>query len=46
MMDGQHRIKALEAYVEKAKGGPEELWWECEFYDKGRPRDRAGGATF
>ncbi|KAH7471348.1 hypothetical protein BFJ68_g16198 [Fusarium oxysporum] len=33
-MDGQHRIKALEAYVQATGAAEEELWWTCEFYDK------------
>ncbi|OBS17228.1 hypothetical protein FPOA_12258 [Fusarium poae] len=34
VMAGQHRIKALEAYVQETGANKEELWWTCEFYDK------------
>ncbi|PNP78574.1 hypothetical protein FNYG_08086 [Fusarium nygamai] len=34
VMAGQHRIKALEAYVQETGANEEELWWTCEFYDK------------
>ncbi|OBS16733.1 hypothetical protein FPOA_12673 [Fusarium poae] len=34
VMAGQHRIKALEAYVQETGAGEKELWWTCEFYDK------------
>ncbi|KAG7402837.1 hypothetical protein Forpe1208_v016711 [Fusarium oxysporum f. sp. rapae] len=34
VMAGQHRIKALEAYVQETGANEKELWWTCEFYDK------------
>lgn len=36
IMAGQHRVKALEAYVREAELSPAELWWECDFYDRGK----------
>lgn len=36
VMAGQHRIKALEAYVQETGADEKELWWTCEFYDKGK----------
>ncbi|RSL85735.1 hypothetical protein CEP52_016048 [Fusarium oligoseptatum] len=33
-MAGQHRVKALEAYVRKTGAAEEELWWTCELYDR------------
>lgn len=36
VMAGQHRIRALEAYVELTNAGADELWWTCEVYDRGR----------
>lgn len=41
LMAGQHRVYALEAYVQKTikDTNPskrlQQLWWTCEFYDKG-----------
>ena len=35
IMAGQHRVKALEAYVERTHASEKELWWTCEFYDQG-----------
>jgi hypothetical protein len=35
-MAGQHRIKALEMYVLETGADEKELWWACEFYDKGK----------
>ncbi|GKU10393.1 unnamed protein product, partial [Fusarium langsethiae] len=34
VMAGQHRIKALETYVQETGADEKELWWTCEFYDK------------
>ncbi|KAM0362979.1 hypothetical protein ACHAO7_010766 [Fusarium culmorum] len=34
VMAGQHRLKALEAYVQETDANQDELWWTCEFYDK------------
>ncbi|UPK89904.1 hypothetical protein LCI18_000839 [Fusarium solani-melongenae] len=34
IMAGQHRVKALEAYVRKTGAAEEELWWTCELYDR------------
>jgi hypothetical protein len=36
VMAGQHRVKALEAYVQETGAAEDELWWTCEFYDKGK----------
>ncbi|RTE68559.1 hypothetical protein BHE90_017067 [Fusarium euwallaceae] len=36
IMAGQHRVKALEAYVRKTGAAEEELWWTCELYDQGK----------
>ncbi|KAG6093246.1 hypothetical protein E4U31_006857 [Claviceps sp. LM219 group G6] len=36
LLAGQHRIRALEEWVEDAKLGEEELWWPCKFYDRGQ----------
>ncbi|KAM0541484.1 hypothetical protein ACHAPJ_013219 [Fusarium lateritium] len=35
LMAGQHRIEALRDYVKQTHSAPCELWWICEFYDKG-----------
>ncbi len=35
LMAGQHRIKALELYLQQTGSGNEEAWWTCEFYDRG-----------
>jgi hypothetical protein len=35
VMAGQHRIEALRVYVKYTSYKPEDLWWVCEFYDKG-----------
>ncbi|KAF4472983.1 hypothetical protein FALBO_131 [Fusarium albosuccineum] len=35
VMAGQHRIKALEMYVLQMKMEKKELWWTCDFYDRG-----------
>ncbi|PWI64383.1 hypothetical protein PCL_10521 [Purpureocillium lilacinum] len=34
LMDGQHRIKALERYVSETGADKKELWWPCDFYDR------------
>lgn len=36
VMAGQHRLKALESYVQQMKWGDEELWWQCDFYNRGK----------
>lgn len=36
VLAGQHRIKALRQYVRKSNGDAKDLWWVCEFYDKGK----------
>lgn len=46
IMDGQHRVKALETYVRETGAAEDELWWTCEFYDKGelqKPLDYCSG---
>lgn len=35
LMAGQHRVEALREYVKQMGCGEEELWWTCEFYDRG-----------
>lgn len=35
LVEGQHRIKALSEFAEKVGWGEEEMWWPCEFYDRG-----------
>lgn len=35
LMAGQHRIEALRDYVKQTGSGSDDLWWVCEFYDKG-----------
>jgi len=35
VLAGQHRIKALEAYVRQTGAGDDELWWTCEVYNRG-----------
>ncbi|KAM0361982.1 hypothetical protein ACHAO7_011539 [Fusarium culmorum] len=35
LMAGQHRIEALKDYVKQTHSDPNDLWWICEFYDKG-----------
>jgi hypothetical protein len=35
LMAGQHRVEALKEYVRRTGGGEEDLWWTCEFYDRG-----------
>lgn len=42
IMAGQHRVKALEAYVKETGATEGELWWTCEFYDKGKSVLSAG----
>lgn len=34
-MAGQHRIEALKDYVKQTHSDSSDLWWICEFYDKG-----------
>jgi hypothetical protein len=34
-MTGQHRIEALRDYVKQTSSGSDDLWWTCEFYNKG-----------
>lgn len=36
VMAGQHRLEALREYVKQTGSGPEELWWVCEFYNRGK----------
>lgn len=36
VLAGQHRIQALEEFVQHARCGTEELWWPCKFYDRGK----------
>lgn len=36
VLAGQHRIEALRQYVRKSDGDVKDLWWVCEFYDKGK----------
>lgn len=33
---GQHRIEALREYVRRTDSDARDLWWICEFYDKGK----------
>lgn len=35
LMAGQHRIEALKDYVKQTHSDSSDLWWICEFYDKG-----------
>jgi hypothetical protein len=35
LMAGQHRIEALKDYVKQTHSDSNDLWWICEFYDKG-----------
>lgn len=35
VMAGQHRIAALQKYVEQTGSPKTELWWNCKFYDRG-----------
>jgi hypothetical protein len=35
VMAGQHRIEALRDYVKQTGSGSDDLWWTCEFYNKG-----------
>jgi hypothetical protein len=35
LMAGQHRIEALKDYVKQTDSDSSDLWWICEFYDKG-----------
>lgn len=35
VMAGQHRIEALREYVEQIGADAKELWWVCNFYDRG-----------
>jgi hypothetical protein len=44
IMAGQHRARALEAYVQQTGVREEELWWTCEFYDQGRSNPDGGAA--
>ncbi|KAJ6436872.1 reverse transcriptase domain protein [Purpureocillium lavendulum] len=45
ILAGQHRVEALKRYVEEGGIGDKELWWPCQFYDRGmRPFD--GGAAW
>lgn len=44
LVEGQHRIRALPEFAEEVGWGEEEMWWPCEFYDRGeilRPSKRA-----
>ncbi|KAJ6436772.1 Maltose permease MAL31 [Purpureocillium lavendulum] len=34
LMDGQHRVAALERYVSETGADKKELWWPCDFYDR------------
>lgn len=36
VMAGQHRVKALEAYIQQTDAGNDETWWVCEIYDRGK----------
>ncbi|KAL7939928.1 hypothetical protein V8C42DRAFT_158414 [Trichoderma barbatum] len=38
VLAGQHRIEALREYVKQTDSDAGDLWWICEFYDKGRPK--------
>lgn len=38
VMAGQHRIEALREYVRQTRGNTRDLWWVCEFYDKGEQK--------
>lgn len=33
---GQHRIEALREYVRQTDSDTKDLWWICEFYNKGK----------
>lgn len=35
LMAGQHRIEALRDYVKQTNSDSSDLWWICEFYNKG-----------
>jgi hypothetical protein len=35
LVEGQHRIRALPEFAEEVGWGEEEMWWPCEFYDRG-----------
>lgn len=35
LMDGQHRVEALKQYVSETRADKKELWWPCDFYDRG-----------
>lgn len=35
VMASQHRIEALREYVKQIGGNAKELWWVCNFYDRG-----------
>ncbi len=43
--DGQHRLRGLEVFAKQAELGEEELWWPCDFYDRGTSRSAAYGYT-
>jgi hypothetical protein len=38
LLAGQHQSKALRQYIKKRDGDGDikDLWWVCEFYDKGK----------
>lgn len=35
ILAGQHRVEALKRYAEQTGAGDRELWWPCDFYDRG-----------
>lgn len=36
VLAGQHRISALQKYIEETGAGQEECWWHCDVYISGR----------
>lgn len=35
LMSGQHRVRALDLYIQQTGASEDEAWWTCDFYDKG-----------
>lgn len=35
LLDGQHRVKALEEYIRHIGAPQDDAWWPCEFYNRG-----------
>ncbi len=38
LIAGNHRVEALNKYLQLIGSGDEERWWVCDIYDKGKQR--------